>query len=84
MGTRRPAAKCRRLLRPCMCGPGTSSGRLVTPELFLVLATALCALVVGVLIVVAWQDQDVTLTAILGVVLFSLVLVVMVAVRGSL
>ncbi len=56
----------------------------MTPELFLVLATALCALVVGVLIVVAWQDQYVTLTAILGVVLFSLVLVVMVAVRGSL
>ena len=56
----------------------------MTPELFLTLAAALSALIVAVLFVIAWRDQDVTLTAILSIVLFSLVLVVMVALRGSL
>ncbi len=56
----------------------------MTPELFFTLAAVLSALVVAVLFVMAWRDGDFTLVAILGVVLFSLLLVVMVGVRGPL
>jgi hypothetical protein len=51
--------------------------------LLLAVPAALAALIVGVLFAMAWRDQDLPLAAVLGVVLFSLVLVVMVAVRGS-
>ena len=52
--------------------------------LFFTLAAALAALIVAVVFVIAWRDQDVPTAIVLGVVLFSLMLVVMVVVRGSL
>jgi hypothetical protein len=56
----------------------------MTPELFLTLTAALGALIVGALFAAAWRDGDLALAAIFGAVLFSLVLVVMVGVRGPL
>ena len=49
--------------------------------LFFTLAAALAALIVGVLFVTAWRDKDVLLTVTLGVVLFSLLVLAMLAVR---
>lgn len=48
------------------------------------LVAATCAVIVGVVFVMAWRDEDVVLTAVSGVVLFSLLIVAIVALRVSL
>jgi hypothetical protein len=56
----------------------------VSPVLFLVLVAALGAVVIGVVLVVIWGYLNVAVRAVLGAALFSLMLLVMIAVRGSL
>lgn len=51
--------------------------------LLLSLVAATCAVVVAVVFVMAWRDEDVLVTVMLGVVLLSLLLVAMVALRES-
>ena len=51
--------------------------------LMAILAT-ICAAMVAWVFVLAWRDEDVPLTVLLGVVLFSLLVVAMLAVRMSL
>jgi hypothetical protein len=51
--------------------------------LLLSLVAANCAVIVAVVFVMAWRDEDVLVTAMLGVVLLSLLLVAMVALRES-
>jgi hypothetical protein len=56
----------------------------VSPVLFLVLVAALGAVVIGVVLVLIWGSLNVVVRAVLGAALFSLMLLVMIAVRGSL
>jgi cytochrome c oxidase subunit IV len=51
--------------------------------LLLSLVAATCAVIVAVVFVMAWRDEDVLVTVMLGVVLLSLLLVAMVALRES-
>jgi hypothetical protein len=48
------------------------------------LVTVTCAVIVGVVFVIAWRDEDVVLTVVSGVVLLSLLIVAIVALRLSL
>lgn len=51
--------------------------------LLLALVAATCTVPVAVVFVLAWRDEDVLVAAVLGVVLLSLLLVAMVALRES-
>ena len=48
------------------------------------IAATICAVMFAVVFVLAWRDKDVPLTVLLGVVLFSLLVLAMLAVRVSL
>jgi hypothetical protein len=52
--------------------------------LFLVLVAALGAVVVGVTLILIWDHLNVPLRVVMGAALFSQILLVMIAVRGSL
>ncbi|MCA1719274.1 MAG: hypothetical protein LC781_21440 [Actinobacteria bacterium] len=52
--------------------------------LLLSLVAAICAVLVAVVFVMAWRDKDVVLAVVSGVVLLSLLLVAIVALRVSL
>jgi hypothetical protein len=52
--------------------------------LLLSLVAATCAVLVAVVFALAWRDEDVVLTVISGVVLLSLLIVAIVALRMSL
>ncbi len=56
----------------------------MTPVLFLVLVAALGAVVVGVTLLLIWDRLNVPLRVVMGAALFSQILLVMIAVRGSL
>jgi len=47
------------------------------------LVAATCAVLVAVVFIIAWRDEDVPLTVLSGVVLLSLLLVAIVALRVS-
>lgn len=52
--------------------------------LLLALVAATCAVIVAVVFLMAWRDEDVLVAAVLGVVLLTLLIVAMVALRVSL
>ncbi len=52
--------------------------------LLMAIVATICAVMVAAVFVLAWRDKDVPLTVLLGVVLFSLLVVAMLAVRMSL
>ena len=52
--------------------------------LLMAIAATICAVMVAAVFVLAWRDEDVILTALYGVVLFSLLVLAMLAVRASL
>ena len=56
----------------------------MTPVLFLVLVAALGIVVVGVTLQLLWEHLNVPVRVVLGAALFSQLLLVMIAVRGSL
>ena len=56
----------------------------MTPVLFLVLVAALGVVVVGVTLQLLWEHLNVPVRVVLGAALFSQLLLVMIAVRGSL
>ena len=56
----------------------------MSPVLFLALVAALGAVVVGVTLQLLWEHLNVPVRVVLGAALFSQLLLVMIAVRGSL
>jgi hypothetical protein len=48
------------------------------------IAATICAVMVAAVFVLTWRDKDVLLTVLLGAVLFSLLVLAMLAVRVSL
>ena len=56
----------------------------MTPVLFLILVAALGAVVVGATLLLIWDHLNVPLRVVMGAALFSQILLVMIAVRGSL
>jgi hypothetical protein len=56
----------------------------MSPVFFLALAAAVGVVVVGVIFVKTWDDQNVPVRIISGAALFSLMLLVLLAVRGAL
>ncbi len=52
--------------------------------LLMAIVATICAVMVAAVFVLAWRDRDVRLTVLLGVVLFSLLVLAMLAVRVSL
>lgn len=56
----------------------------MTPVLFLVLVAALGAVVVGATLLLIWDHLNAPLRVVMGAALFSQILLVMIAVRGTL
>src|ERR671917_646737 len=72
----------RGLLAKCPCAAVSARRRNVA--LLMALVATICAVMVGAVFVLAWRDEDVLLTALLGIVLFSLLVLAMLAVGASL
>ena len=52
--------------------------------LLMAIVATICAVMVAMVFVLAWHDKDIPLTVLLGVVLFSLLVLAMLALRVSL
>ncbi len=52
--------------------------------LLMAIVATVCSVMVAAVFILAWRDRDVPLTVLLGVVLFSLLVLAMLAVRMSL
>ena len=52
--------------------------------LLMAIVATICAVMVAAVFVLAWRDKDVLLIVVLGVVLFSLLVLAMLAIRVSL
>jgi hypothetical protein len=69
-------------LAKCPCE--TVSVRRQNVALLMAIIATICSVMVAVVFVLAWRDKDVLLTVLLGVVLFSLLVLLMLALRLSL